>query len=1213
MIKQQQQQFNHRPKQHKNDQHASFMRDKPRCGTLTLEVSREDVFIGETIYNQVRGFCNLKKSSISTVLLGSLLATHFRHTGTEDANIGLLELDVGQTEAEGNLQCIRSTIQDASFETLIQQIKRNAEVTVKNGHLPLERITTDIKSSSGKTHPDSLAQIILVFHSQTDTNQFDLESHEPHFSSSGCEIAFHLWQRGESFQGFVIYVKDLFYSETIKGIISVFSEILQQGINQPDIPIISIPLSGCLSPAQDVTAFHLERESYPRESSLVDVFRRQSRACPTIIAVKDANTELTYAELDEQSDDLSQWLIRRELAPETLVGVLATRSCQTVVVLLGILKAGLAYLPLDTVAPFAWTARLLSSVSGHRLVLVGEKVRMPTEDIKNCQFVSAADALKRVSNGHSSAISHNISEPIATSLAYVMFTSGPDGEPEGVMIEHRGVIRLAKQADITSQLTEGTCIAHTANIAYNASTWEIYSAILNGGTLVCLDDATVSDSARLCDTFVQENIEIASFSPASLEQYLSESPSMFGQLKLLISFGDRLTPQVARKAFLYCPDGDLFNAYGVTENTGLSTCFLVAENDTLLDSVPIGQAVGNSGVVAMDFEQRLVPPGVLGELVLTGDGLARGYLNPEANRGRFINVSDQEGNSIQAYRTGDIVRCRPGDGQLEFIGRMDRQVKILSHRLDLGGVEHELLRNNLVSDAVAFVQGGGIAEAWLTAFVTLLQGDALQDLTSEMKKSGDTGAVNAWTDMYNEAVYTEVGSIAANQLGRDFVGWRSMYDGKHLNEDDMVEWLDDTMSAILNGNPAGHVLEIGTGTGMILFNLGEGLQSYVGLEPVESAVRFVAERATAISHLAGKVDVQVGTAADINSLRELRPQTLVIVNSVAQHFPSSTYLQTMVTDLLLLPAVHQIFFGDIRSFALYDEFLVTMAMHRLGSRFNRTQLRQFIERARGRETELLVDPAFFTGLKSQYQEFIEHVEILPKRVKAKNELSCYRYAAVLHLKRQINEPLQIHDIESDDWVDFMGLGMNYLLLQNYLQQHADSPVIAVSNIPDRRTFFETTIVDSLSSYVEMFDECMLNSDADSHSSLSPDDLVKIAEKTGFRVELSCARQYSQRGSLDAVFHHICPETEGSRVLFNFPADRESQSRPQQSLFSHPQNFQFNRRTERELQASLQKTLPSYMVPALIRILDRIPTTEDQKIDYEALSKLAEMADVDKRV
>jgi hypothetical protein len=371
--------------------------------------------------------------------------------------------------------------------------------------------------------------------------------------------------------------------------------------------------------------------------------------------------------------------------------------------------------------------------------------------------------------------------------------------------------------------------------------------------------------------------------------------------------------------------------------------------------------------------------------------------------------------------------------------------------------------------------------------------------------------------------------------------------------------------------------------------------------------------AASIPHLADKVNVQVGTATDVNSLSDLRPRTLVIVNSVAQHFPSSAYLQTVVMDLLRLSVAHQIFFGDIRSFALYDEFLVTMAMHRLGPRFSRTQLRQFMERTKGRETELLSDPAFFTALKSQCPEYIEHVEILPKRMKAKNELSCYRYPAVVHTRRQTHKPLQVHNIDSDEWVDFTNLGMNYLLLQDYLQQHADSPIIAVSNIPDRRTFFERTIVDSLSSYVEMFDECMLNSDANRHSSLSPDDLFAIAEKTGFRVELSCARQYSQRGSLDAVFHHLPTDTKGSRVLFDFPADHESESRPLHTLVNQPQNFQFNRRMERELHTSLPKTLPSYMVPISIKILDRIPTSEDKKVDYRALAKLAEMTDVDKRV
>ena len=292
--------------------------------------------------------------------------------------------------------------------------------------------------------------------------------------------------------------------------------------------------------------------------------------------------------------------------------------------------------------------------------------------------------------------------PSATSLAYVMFTSGSTGEPKGVMVEHRGIVRLVKQTNVISQQHAAQPVAHMSNIAFDASTWEIYTAILNGGTLICVDAVTVLDTAALSRVFKQEGIRAAMFTPALLKHCLAEAPTTIERLDVLFASGDRFDARDALKA-QHSTRGSVINALGPTENTVYSTMYCLSADERYVNGVPIGRSISNSGAYVMDAEQRLVPLGVIGELVVTGDGLARGYTDPKLNVDRFIRVQI-DGHVVKAYRTGDRVRYRPVDGQLEYFGRMDQQVKIRGHRIELAEVEHAMLGHDAINDAAVLVR-----------------------------------------------------------------------------------------------------------------------------------------------------------------------------------------------------------------------------------------------------------------------------------------------------------------------------------------------------------------------------------------------------------------------------------------------------------------------------------------------------------------------------
>jgi hypothetical protein len=458
-----------------------------------------------------------------------------------------------------------------------------------------------------------------------------------------------------------------------------------------------------------------------------------------------------------------------------------------------------------------------------------------------------------------------------------------------------------------------------------------------------------------------------------------------------------------------------------------------------------------------------------------------------------------------------------------------------------------------------------------------------------------------WEKQFDDD-YIAIESMRPEAIGRDFMGWASMYDRSDIDRGEMNEWLEDTIKVILNGGESGHVLEIGTGSGMILFNLTQGLQSYIGLEPSAKAVRFVSRVAESIPTLAGKVKIFNASAADIGQLGTPLSPDLAILNSVVQYFPSQAYLLKFLQDLVQLEGVKTIFFGDIRSYTLYKDFLASRALHIAGKGATISEIQRIIDDMEKGESELLIDPAFFTALPYLLPGKIEHVEILPKKILATNELSCYRYAAVVHVKaHNRKEPLHVLNTPQDGWINFKEQGLDRQSLSELLQT-LSRPVICVSNIPYSKIIFDKHIVDLLNDKNRCSppDENWLSSvskNAQRCPSLSAVDLIEVAQQAGYRVEISWARQYSQRGGLDAIFHrHEINST--SRVMFRFPFDRHDDLG--HHLSSQPLRNQLKQRAQIELRNLLHDELPSYMIPQVITILDKMPINQNGKIDRQAL-------------
>ncbi|CAE7003018.1 Cyclosporine synthetase [Pyrenophora teres f. teres] len=1196
---------------------AELLCDKPRPAALSGQAGVQSIEIAGPLYAKLQSFCQLHGVTQFVVLLAAFRTAHFRLTGQDDATIGTVNANRDRWEIKDmigffvNMQCLRITAGHGSFEELVQQVHEVTIASHANADVPFESIVSKLKSDRDLSrHP--LVQLVFAVHAQQDLGQLNLEGVQTESladaKTSRFDLEFHFYQQSDGLLGNILFSTDLYAPETIDNLLSVFQRVLEACLDDPQAPVASMPLlrEDNYAKLDAMGLVRAEETAYPRDSSVVDLFREQAAACPSRVAVKDSVTEMTYAQLDTASDVLARWLARRSLAPETLVGVFASRSCEAIVAFLGILKANLAYLPFDVKIPRKRMEDILSSLPGHRIILVGVGAQPPSTELSNIELVGIREALdeqtKTKAGKHTLAV---CSGPSATSLAYVMFTSGSTGMPKGVMAEHRGIVRLVRDNNLVQHLPDSPVMAHMANLAFDASTLEIYTCLLNAGTLVCIDTETVLDATAVLQTFRQSCIRSAFMAPSLFRMYLAEAPGLYSELHMLCVGGEALHTNdlIAARQHL---TGVLVNAYGPTENGVVSTIAIVLKDHQYSNGIPIGRALSNSGAFVMDAKLQLVPLGVVGELVVTGDGLARGYTDPARNIDRFVSV-EIGGKTVRAYRTGDYVRHRPTDGQLEFFGRMDGQVKIRGNRVELGEVEHALRSDKAVREAVAVLQQHDGSEARLAGFVTVHEDAETAD--EHVDDSNESQHVDVWEDKFDADIYSPIDNVQKENIGRDFVGWTSMYDGSDIDKAEMNEWLDDTIDTMLNGQRPGNVLEIGSGTGMILFNLGDGLQSYVGLDPSRKAVQFIAETAKSIPGLAGKIRMYKATAADVGRLEQPVAASLVVINSVVQYFPSLDYLFKTVQQLVELEGTRTLFFGDVRSYALHREFLATRAVHMAGDRATKADIRRMVADMERVERELLVDPAFFTALPSRLPGLVDHVEILPKKMKATNELSCYRYAAVVHLTPRDGQAreLAVREVADDRWIDFAERRLDRQSLLQQLHGLSTSPTIAVSNIPYSKTMVSRCLVRSLEGAEgETSDSpdwlASVHQQTQDCRSLSAAELVELAQEADCRVEISWSRQHSQQGGLDAIFHRYQPLT-GERVMFRFPTDHAE--RPLHSLSSKPLRQQFLQKTQQRLVEMLEAQLPTYMVPQTLTVLDAMPVNPNGKVDRKALEQQAD--------
>jgi len=450
---------------------------------------------------------------------------------------------------------------------------------------------------------------------------------------------------------------------------------------------------------------------YPRQRCVHDLFVECAARAPDAVALISGDLTLTYGELDRRTNQLAHYLRTLGVGPEVVVGLRIERSPEMVIGLLGILKAGGAYLPLDPSYPPERVAYMLEDTRAPLIVTRASAAEALTEHGVPLVRIDADWA----AIAEEPAVRAPESGASAGNLAYVMYTSGSTGKPKGVGVVHYNISRLVLSTNFIV-ISPDDVFLQLAPIAFDASTLEIWGALLNGAKLVLYPDGLL-DFIKLKALIEETGISVAWLTAGLFHRAVDESLSMLAPIRQLLAGGDALSVPHVKQVLAKLEGCQLINGYGPTECTTFSVCFRVPRDASAVETtVPIGRPISNAQVYIVDDEFEPVPIGVAGELLIGGDGLGRGYLNrPELTAERFIpNPFGAPGTRL--YRTGDLVRYAPS-GTIEFQGRIDRQLKVRGYRIEPGEIEAALLSHSGIRRAAVVASEDATGDKRLVAYL----------------------------------------------------------------------------------------------------------------------------------------------------------------------------------------------------------------------------------------------------------------------------------------------------------------------------------------------------------------------------------------------------------------------------------------------------------------------------------------------------------------
>ncbi|MCT7961130.1 amino acid adenylation domain-containing protein [Laspinema sp. D1] len=708
--------------------------DSPKPATPSYQGKSQVFELSQPLTAALKALSQQEGVTLFMTLLAGFQTLLYRYSQQDEITVGSPIANRNRSEIEGligffvNSLVLRTDVSgNPTFRELLARVR---EVTLgAYGHqdLPFEKVVEAL-------HPDRVLNVHplfqVVFNLQNapmqeldlpgltvssmslgvKTTRFDLEVHLWESADSFRSVYGQDWQHQDSLRGFVIYNTDKFESGTVAQMLEQFKTLLKKIVKNPNQRVEELELISDGERDRILIEWNQTQAEYPAETAIQALFEAQVQANPQAVAVTIAGESLTYQQLNQRSNQLAHYLQHLGVGDEEIVGLCAAKSLDTIVGMLGILKAGGAYLPLDPTYPSDRLNWMMAD-AGVRLLLVPDELRGKFNGFEGVMVGGDCDG-EAVTREPVENLPHF---PGGSRLAYVIYTSGSTGTPKGVAVPHQAVNRLVLNTNYI-QITPKDTVAQVSNLSFDAATFEIWGALLNGAHLKGISTEVTLSPHDFARELRQQQIDILFLTTALFQQVVRTVPQAFQSLRCLLFGGETVDPRWVKKVLNQGMPQQLIHVYGPTENTTFSTYFPIEAMAEPASSVPIGKAVANTELYLLDPHLQPVAVGVPGELYLGGEGLARGYLNrPDLTEERFIsNPFGKPGTRL--YKTGDLARYK-SDGNLEFLGRIDHQVKIRGFRIELGEIEAVLCQYPGVAAAVAIAREEIPGEKELVAYV----------------------------------------------------------------------------------------------------------------------------------------------------------------------------------------------------------------------------------------------------------------------------------------------------------------------------------------------------------------------------------------------------------------------------------------------------------------------------------------------------------------
>jgi amino acid adenylation domain-containing protein/non-ribosomal peptide synthase protein (TIGR01720 family) len=691
--------------------------DRPRPAVQTLRGSTLWFDLPKSLSDAIRALGRQEKASLFMTLLAAFQALLYRYTGQEDVSVGTPIANRNRAEIEGligffvNTLVLRTDLSgDPGFRELLARVREVAVSAYAHQDVPFEMLVDALQPERDMSHTPLFQVMFTLQDAPARALKLPGLTLSPVVidnRTAKFDLTLAIVDKAEGLRGSLEYNTDLFDGGTIERVAGHFQVLLAGIVADPDRRISALPLLTQTEQRQLLAEWNGTATPYPQERCIPHLFEAQAARTPDAVAVVFQEEQLTYADLNRRANQLAHHLHGLGVEPEVAVGVCVVRSVEMVVGLLGILKAGRAYVPLDPTYPQERLAFMLADARTPVLLTQQQLLEnLPEYSARVVCLDSDWETIAQESE------TNPVRRMATESLAYVIYTSGSTGRPKGVQIEHRALLNLIfwhQRAFAVSRVDRATQVA---GLAFDASVWELWPYLAAGASIHLPNEETRASPERLRDWLEAQGITI-SFLPTPLAEVvlpLAWPPKL--ALRTLLTGGEKLHRYPAPGLPF-----ELVNNYGPTENTVVTTSGLVPSDGQTGAAPSIGRPIANAQLYVLDRHLQPVPVGAPGELHVGGDGLARGYLNrPELTAEKFIPHPFNGKSGTRLYKTGDLVRYL-SDGNIEFLGRVDYQVKVRGFRIELGEIEAVLGQHPTVRETIVLIREDTPGDRRLVAYV----------------------------------------------------------------------------------------------------------------------------------------------------------------------------------------------------------------------------------------------------------------------------------------------------------------------------------------------------------------------------------------------------------------------------------------------------------------------------------------------------------------